>query len=72
MKLLAGTVKEGKVVLSGAFLPEGTKVAVYAPEPGPVDLPTHLQLELEQAIAEADREEGISAKELLAQLEKYR
>ena len=73
MKLLAGTVKEGKVVLSGASLPEGTMVAVYAPEPGgPVRLPAHLQAELEEAIAEADSEEGISATELFAQLEKYR
>lgn len=73
MKLLAGTVKEGKVVLSGASLPEGTMVAVYAPESdGPVHLPPRLQAELEEAIAEADREEGISAAELFAQLEKYR
>jgi hypothetical protein len=68
MKLLAGTVKEGKVVLSGASLPEGTMVAVYAPEPGgPVHLPANLQAELEEAIAEADREDGISAEELFAQ-----
>lgn len=73
MKLLAGTVKEGKVVISGASLPEGTMVAIYAPEPdGPVRLPANLQEELEDAIAEADREEGISAEELFAQLEKYR
>ncbi len=73
MKLLAGTVKEGKVVLSDASLPEGTLVAVYAPEPGgAVRLPADLQAELEEAIAEADREEGISAEELFAQLEKYR
>ena len=73
MKLLAGTVKEGKVVLSGAPLPEGTMVAVYAPElGGPVHLPAHLQAELEEAIAEADREEGISAEDLFAQLAKYR
>ncbi len=73
MKLLAGTVKEGKVVLSGASLPEGTMVAVYAPESGvPVQLAAHLRAELEEAIAEADREEGISAEELFAQLDKYR
>ena len=73
MKLLAGTVKEGKVVLSGAPLPEGTMVAVYAQEfGGPVHLPAHLQTELEEALAEADREEGISAEELFAQLAKYR
>jgi len=73
MKLLAGTVKEGKVVLNGVSLPEGTMVAVYAPElGGPVRLPAHLEAELEEAIAEADRDEGISAEELFAQLAKYR
>ena len=73
MKLLAGRVKEGKVVLTGASLPEGTLVAVYAPETaGPVRLPANLQAELEEAIAEANGEEGISAEELFAQLEKYR
>jgi len=73
MKLMAGTVKEGKVVLSDASLPEGTLVAVYAPDTGgPVRLPPNLQSELEQAIAEADREDGISAEELFAQLQKYR
>jgi hypothetical protein len=73
IKLLAGTVKEGKVVLTDASLPEGTMVAVYATEPGgPVRLPANLQAELEEAIAEADREEGISAEELFARLEKYR
>jgi hypothetical protein len=73
MKLLAGTVKEGRIVLSGASLPEGTMVAIYAPEPGcEVRLPANLQAELEDAIAEADREDGISAEELFAQLERYR
>lgn len=73
MRLLAGTVKEGKVVLSGATLTEGTMVAVYAPEQGGVvRLPAHLQAELEEALPEADREEGISAEELFSQLEKYR
>lgn len=72
MRLFAGTVKEGKVVLSGAALPEGTLVAVYAPEQGgAVCLPAHLQAELEDALAEADHEEGISVEELFSQIEKY-
>ncbi len=73
MKLLAGTVKEGKIVPSGAVLPEGTVVAVYAPESGgAVQLPAHMQADLEEALAEADRETGISANDLFAQLQKYR
>ena len=37
-----------------------------------VKLPAHLQVELEDALADADREEGISADELFAQIkERY-
>ena len=73
MQVVGGTVVEGKVVLNGASLPEGTVVTVYAQEPGNVvRLPAHLQAELEEAIDEADREEGISAEELFAQLKQYR
>ena len=73
MQVVTGTVVEGKVVLEGASLPEGTVVTVYAPQPEDVVcLPPLLQAELEQAIDEADRDEGISAEELFAQLEKYR
>jgi hypothetical protein len=69
MQLVTGTVVEGKVVLSGVTLPEGSVVTVLAQEVNPsVKLPTHLQIELEDALAEADREEGISADELFAKL----
>lgn len=72
MQVITGTVVEGKVVLDGASLPEGTPVTVYPQEPGEVvRLPPHLQSELEQAIDEADREEGISAEVLFTQLKKY-
>jgi hypothetical protein len=73
MQVLSGTVVEGKVVLDGAFLPDGATVTVFAEHPGEtVRLPPHLQAELEAAIDEADREEGISAEELFEQLKKYR
>ena len=73
MQVVTGIVVEGKVVLDGASLPEGTLVTVYPREPGNVvRLPPHLQAELEEAIDEADREEGTSAEELFAQLQKYR
>ena len=59
-------------MLDGARLPEGAIVTVYVQEADqPVHLPTHLRAELEAAIDEADREEGISAKELFAQLKQY-
>jgi hypothetical protein len=69
MQLVTGTVVEGKVVLSGVTLPEGSVVTVLAQEVQPsVKLPAHLQTELEDALAEADREDGISADELFAKL----
>ena len=72
MQVVTGTVIEGKVVLEGVSLPEGTVVTVYAQEAGQlVRLPPDLQAELEEAIEEADREEGISAEELSAQLKQY-
>ena len=71
MQLVTGTVVEGKVVLSGVTLPEGAIVTVLAQDAQPiVKLPAHLQAELEDALAEADREDGISADELFAQIKK--
>jgi hypothetical protein len=72
MQVVKGTVVEGKVVLSSGSLPEGTEVAVVvARGDSSVRLPADLQRELEDALDEADREEGISAEELFAELRKY-
>lgn len=52
--------------------PEGTVVTAIAKGPGAiVRLPPALQAELEAALQEADREEGISGDELLDKLRKY-
>ena len=68
MQVVTGTVVGGKVILEGASLPEGTVVTILAKESEEkVRLPPALQAELE----EADREEGISADELLDKLRKY-
>ena len=73
MQVLSGTVVAGKVVLDKATLPDGAIVTVFAEQPGEtVRLPPHLQAELEEAIDEADHEEGISPEELFEQLKKYR
>jgi hypothetical protein len=73
MQLATGTVVEGKVVLNGVRLPDGTQVTVIAPEKDvALRLSPSLQAELEDALAEADVEDGIPAEELLAQLQKYR
>jgi hypothetical protein len=73
MQLVTGTVVQGKVVLAGVTLPEGAVVTVLAQDTqAAVKLPPHLQTELEDALDEADREEGISAEELFAELAKKR
>ena len=60
------------MVLEGASLPEGTVVTIFAKESeAVVRLPPALQSELEEALEEADLEEGISADELLEKLRKY-
>jgi hypothetical protein len=72
MQVVKGTVVDGKVVLDSSSLPDGTEVAVFvARQQGVVRLPPHLQKELEDALDEADREDGISAEELFAELRKY-
>lgn len=72
MQIVTGTVVKGKVVLEGASLPEGTVVTILAKESEAiVHLPPALQAELEDALEEADHEEGISADELLEKLRKY-
>ena len=72
MQVVTGTVVEGKVVLEGISLPEGTVVTVFAKDTvATVRLPPALRSELEEALDEADREEGISGDELLDKLRKY-
>ena len=72
MQVVKGTVVEGKVILKQGSLPEGAEVGVFvARQEGSVRLPPALQQELEQALDEADREDGISAEELFAELRKY-
>src|SRR4051812_23628140 len=71
MQVVTGTVIEGKVVLEGASLPEGTVVTVFAKDSeATVRLPPALQAELEEALEEADHEEGISGDELFRKLQK--
>lgn len=72
MQVVTGTVIGGKIVLEGASLPEGTIVTVFAKDSAAtVRLPPALQTELEEALEEADREEGISWDELSRRLQKY-
>ncbi len=72
MQVIKGTVVQGKIVLTQGSLPEGAEVGVFvARQEGSVRLSPLLQKELEDALDEADREDGISAEELFAELRKY-
>jgi hypothetical protein len=69
MKVATGKVVEGKVVLEGVSLEEGTSVTLLAKddEVGFALTPEREQ-DLLLSIAEADRGETVSAEEVLARL----
>ena len=72
MQVVTGPFVGGKVISEGACLAEGTVVTIFAKESeAKVRLPPALQAELEEALEEAGREEGISGDELLEKLRKY-
>ena len=69
MKIATGTVVGGKVVLEGVTLEEGASVTVLArDDEGAFTLTPEEEAELLLSIAEADRGETVSAKEVLAKL----
>lgn len=71
MTVALGRVKDGKVVLEGAALPEGAVVTVLADDDRPaIKLPPELEAELQAAIEEADAEEGGAGSEFLASLKR--
>lgn len=69
MKIATGTVVGGKVVLEGVTLEEGASVTVLArDDEGAFTLTPEEEAELLLSIAEADRGDTVSAKEVLAKL----
>jgi len=73
MQVVTGTVVGGKAILEGASLPEGTVVTIFAKDSeAMVRLPPALQAELEEALEEANREEGIAGDKLLEKLLMHR
>ncbi len=69
MKIATGKVVDGKVVLEGVTLEEGSSVTVLArDEQGGITLTPEEEAELLLTIAEADRGETVSAEEVLAKL----
>lgn len=72
MQIASGTIVGGKVVVEGLSLPEGTVVTVLARgDEIAVRLPPQQEAELLAALADADREEGVSADELFARLRRF-
>ena len=72
MQLATGTVVDGKVVVEGLALPEGTVVTVLTrDEEESVQLSSAEEAELLEALDEADREDGVSARELFAGLQRF-
>lgn len=72
MQLATGTVINGKVVVEGLALPEGTIVTVLTREDEEtVQLSSVDEADLIEALGEADREEGISAQELFSRLQRF-
>lgn len=72
MQLVSGTIVDGKVVLEGTPLPDGTVVTVFAQDTErAVQLTPALLAELNEALDDADREPGISAEAMFDKLRKY-
>ncbi len=72
MQVASGTVVDGKIVVDGLSLPEGTAVTVLARgDEAVVKLSAEEEAELLAALDEADREEGIPAHEFLARLRRF-
>jgi hypothetical protein len=72
MKVATGTVIDGKVVVEGESLEEGTKVTVVLRDDADsFDLTPQQEQELLDSIAEIERGEYITADELLKRLRRF-
>jgi len=72
MKVATGTVIDGKVVVEGESLAEGTKVTVVLREDEKFfDLTPEEEAELLASIAEMERGEYITEEELLERLRRF-
>jgi hypothetical protein len=69
MQVTTGIVVDGKVVVEGDRLPDGTVVTIIARDAEETfEVPPELEAELLESIAQADRGETISADEVIARL----
>ena len=73
MAIYTGKVVDGKVIVQGALLAEGTEVTILVPDDAePFYLTPDMEAELEESIAQLERGEGIPAKQVLASLRRQR
>ena len=69
MQVTTGIVVDGKVVVEGDPLPDGTVVTIIARDAEETfEVPPELEAELLESIAQADRGETISAHEVIERL----
>lgn len=72
MKVAAGTVVDGQVVVEGESLPDGTRVTVvFREDEESLDLTVEQERELLASIAEIERGEYITGDELLERLRRF-
>lgn len=72
MQVVSGIVLGGNIVVEGLSLPEGTAVTVLARgDEAVVKLAPEEEAELLAALAEADQEEGVPAKEFFERLRRF-
>lgn len=68
MRVVTGTVRNGKIEVDGLDLPEGEEVSVGLPEEEPFHLTPEQEAELQASIDEADRGETEDMADVLARL----
>ncbi len=70
MKVVTGIVVDGKIVVEGEPLTDGSKVTVLAPEGegDTFELPPEQEALLLEAIGEIERGEGIDARKFMKQV----
>jgi hypothetical protein len=70
MKVVTGIVVDGKIVVQGEPLTDGSKVTVLAPETegDTFELPPEQEALLLEAIGEIERGEGIEARKFMKRL----
>jgi hypothetical protein len=70
MKILTGTVENGRVVVDDESLPEGSKVTILAPEGAQhFSVTPKEKALLRESLAEAERGQLLSSDELLRELD---